>query len=128
LAKRNGPWITLAIGDVIANKKGLLKFASLYNGGDGVELTQDDGTGDFTIQMNHSAAPVFTINATDTILDTTLSVLDDTTLASELYLPSPTVPPASTSPGVKGQISWDANYIYICIAANTWKRTALTSW
>ena len=119
---------TLAIGDVIANKKGLLKFASLYNGGDGVELTQDDGTGDFTIQMNHSAAPVFTINATDTILDTTLNVLNDTTLASELYLPSPTVPPASTSPGVKGQIAWDANYIYICIATNTWKRTALTTW
>ena len=32
----------------------------------------------------------------------------------------------STSPGTAGQISWDANYIYVCTATNTWKRVALT--
>lgn len=33
---------------------------------------------------------------------------------------------ASTDPGHTGQICWDANYIYVCTAANTWKRVALT--
>jgi hypothetical protein len=33
----------------------------------------------------------------------------------------------STSPGTAGQICWDANYIYICTATNTWKRVALTA-
>jgi metal-sulfur cluster biosynthetic enzyme len=38
------------------------------------------------------------------------------------------VPPTSTSPGTTGSISWDANYMYVCVATNTWKRTALTTW
>jgi hypothetical protein len=38
-------------------------------------------------------------------------------------------PPAtSTSPGIKGQIAYDADYQYTCIADNTWKHTPLTSW
>jgi len=32
-----------------------------------------------------------------------------------------------TSPGTPGQISWDTSYLYVCTAANTWKRVALTS-
>ena len=27
-----------------------------------------------------------------------------------------------------GELAFDASYIYICVAANTWKRSALTSW
>lgn len=39
------------------------------------------------------------------------------------------MPPSSASAeGVAGQISWDANYIYVCIGKNTWKRAALTGW
>ena len=33
-----------------------------------------------------------------------------------------------TETGVKGEWCWDANYIYVCVATNTWKRTALTTW
>jgi hypothetical protein len=40
---------------------------------------------------------------------------------------TPFTPESSISPGTPGQIRWDANFIYLCIAANTWKRTALTS-
>jgi len=36
-------------------------------------------------------------------------------------------PVTSTSPGVAGQIAWDASYIYVCIATNSWKRTLLSS-
>tara|TARA_B110000503_G_C7098847_1_gene392878 strand:- start:710 stop:1099 length:390 start_codon:yes stop_codon:yes gene_type:complete len=32
-----------------------------------------------------------------------------------------------TSAGVVGDIVWDANYIYVCTAANVWKRSALTA-
>lgn len=30
--------------------------------------------------------------------------------------------------GNPGDICWDANYIYVCVAANTWKRTPLSTW
>jgi hypothetical protein len=33
-------------------------------------------------------------------------------------------PPTSTTLGIAGQIAFDANYIYICTATNTWKRTS----
>ncbi len=36
-------------------------------------------------------------------------------------------PESSIAAGTPGQIRWDTNFIYLCIAANTWKRTALTS-
>lgn len=38
-------------------------------------------------------------------------------------------PPAtSSSPGVPGTIAWDAGYLYVCIATDTWVRAALESW
>jgi hypothetical protein len=38
-----------------------------------------------------------------------------------------TTPSSSTAPGVQGQIAWDASYVYICVADNTWKRVALSN-
>ena len=32
------------------------------------------------------------------------------------------------SPGETGQIAYDNDYVYVCIATNTWKRSALSSW
>lgn len=37
-------------------------------------------------------------------------------------------PASATATGTTGEICWDANYIYVCTATNTWKRTALSSW
>lgn len=38
------------------------------------------------------------------------------------------VPATATSAGRKGDNAFDSNYFYVCVAANTWKRVALTSW
>jgi hypothetical protein len=38
------------------------------------------------------------------------------------------VPTTSTTTGTPGQYSYDANYFYVCVATNVWKRTALTTW
>jgi hypothetical protein len=35
--------------------------------------------------------------------------------------------PASAT-GTTGQIRWDADYIYVCTATNTWKRVAISTW
>ena len=34
-------------------------------------------------------------------------------------------PATSSSAGVPGQWAYDASYVYICTAANTWKRVAI---
>jgi len=37
-------------------------------------------------------------------------------------------PASATAAGNAGDIAWDANYLYTCVATNTWKRTALSTW
>jgi hypothetical protein len=37
-------------------------------------------------------------------------------------------PASATASGTAGWVSWDANYIYVCTATNTWKRAALATW
>jgi len=37
-------------------------------------------------------------------------------------------PASATATGTTGEIAWDANYIYVCTATNTWKRTAIATW
>ena len=34
----------------------------------------------------------------------------------------------ATTAGTKGQLRWDSNYLYVCIATNTWKRVLLSTW
>jgi hypothetical protein len=38
------------------------------------------------------------------------------------------VPASSTSACTAGNWSYDTNYFYVCVATNTWKRSALSSW
>jgi hypothetical protein len=37
-------------------------------------------------------------------------------------------PASASDTGVVGEIAWDADYIYICTATNTWKRVGITTW
>tara|TARA_R110001599_G_scaffold2112_2_gene11301 strand:- start:1940 stop:2602 length:663 start_codon:yes stop_codon:yes gene_type:complete len=37
-------------------------------------------------------------------------------------------PSSASDFGVPGEIRWDANYIYVCVSIDTWKRVALSSW
>ena len=37
-------------------------------------------------------------------------------------------PASASDTGTTGEICWDANYIYVCTATNTWKRTAIATW
>jgi hypothetical protein len=37
-------------------------------------------------------------------------------------------PASATASGNAGDICWDANYVYVCVATNTWKRAALSTW
>lgn len=37
-------------------------------------------------------------------------------------------PASATATGSTGDICWSSGYIYVCVAANTWKRAALSTW
>ena len=38
------------------------------------------------------------------------------------------VPSANNSAGSAGQITWDGDYVYVCVATDTWKRANLSTW
>lgn len=38
------------------------------------------------------------------------------------------VPASAGASGSAGQISYDSDYLYICVATDTWKRVALSTW
>lgn len=38
------------------------------------------------------------------------------------------VPASATATGTIGQISFDASYLYVCVATNVWKRVAISTW
>lgn len=44
------------------------------------------------------------------------------------YMEYVSVPTSSTASGKVNSLAVDANYLYICVAENTWKRIALSSW
>lgn len=37
-------------------------------------------------------------------------------------------PASATATGAIGQTAYDTNYFYVCVATNTWKRVALSTW
>ena len=37
-------------------------------------------------------------------------------------------PASASATGATGEICWDASYIYVCTATNTWRRSAISSW
>lgn len=48
--------------------------------------------------------------------------------ARKFAITHPSPPASVTETGIAGQIEWDADYVYVCVAANTWKRLPLSSW
>lgn len=55
--------------------------------------------------------------------------VSSTLVTSTLPLVIPTQTPASAAAaGVAGTIVWDASFIYVCTATNTWKRVAIATW
>lgn len=52
----------------------------------------------------------------------------DTTTIGQLRVTAPAVPAAANSAGTAGEIAWDSDFLYVCIATNTWKKTALSAW
>jgi hypothetical protein len=48
--------------------------------------------------------------------------------ASSLLSLTSSAPASAAASGRAGTITWDSSFIYICTAANTWKRVAISTW
>jgi hypothetical protein len=47
---------------------------------------------------------------------------------TSLIINTSLVPATASADGLPGQFAWGPSYVYVCVAVNTWKRAALTTW
>ncbi len=84
------------------------------------------GTNTF-VQFNDSndisGSPGFTFNKTSNNVS-----IANTLGTAQLTITASNPPATALATGVAGTIAWDTNYIYVCIATNTWKRVAIATW
>ena len=68
-----------------------------------------------------------TTGATQNALSSTVTIENDGSIVAKVRLQG-TAPSSATATGTAGDIRYDASYVYICTATNTWVRAALTTW
>jgi hypothetical protein len=124
---------TSSTGNPIEVKKnGVLKFKVAQNGDLNTDVISANGdilrlqVGANKIEINDLSSDI-NIESGSFNLNCPIS----TTLvnANQYIIPAlNTAPATATSTGTLGEIRYTAGFIYVCIATNTWRRTALTSW
>ena len=70
----------------------------------------------------------FEVRTASNVLALAIDTSQNATFEGNLTISSPTVPASASATGTAGTISWDADYIYICTATDTWKRVAISTW
>lgn len=60
---------------------------------------------------------------------TTNTFVSETATVNTIFtITTASTPANAIANGVQGQIAWDLDYIYVCVANNTWKRASITTW
>ena len=88
-------------------------------------LIQDNDT---SIRVSDSLANIVSkINNSNVVVTTTSSTTFSGSILGTGSIASITtsVPATNNSAGTKGQIAYDSSYVYICVATNTWIRSAI---
>jgi hypothetical protein len=128
---------TTTIGDV--NGIGNATKITLYDSAGTIDLT-----GNVTVNgspfgatltfggstFEHTVAASGTIDAWGPTTDNwALTSQDGNTYFTNAGFNSSLKTPSSSSAAcTQGQIEWDANFVYVCIATNTWKRAGISTW
>lgn len=63
-----------------------------------------------------------------TWLDDLFSVPGDVSLTGSLIVEESHTPASVTDTGTTGTIAWDASFLYVCVATDTWKRVGIAFW
>jgi len=62
------------------------------------------------------------------ILDGVIPLLGLDINSDKIRIRNDKTPSAANDTGTQGWICWDADFIYICVATDTWKRVAIATW
>ena len=93
-----------------------------------IQLTNGAGTGFSILRLGGGTTGFPAVKRNNAELQVRLA--DDsayTTLDAQLRAQG-TAPASASATGTAGDIRYDADYVYICTATDTWKRAALSTW
>lgn len=76
-----------------------------------------------TDAIDNGAVTLVKLNA-----DVTDNYYDKPTADSTFMSSFTSIPSASTAPGVEGTMAKDSDYLYVCISADAWKRSPISTW
>lgn len=86
---------------------------------------------DFRVESNNNTHMFFVSGSTDQVgvgvSDPAMGVSLDIS-GSAIRLRDSSTPANAGAAGVPGEIRWDADYIYVCIGIDSWKRVAIAAW
>jgi len=77
-----------------------------------------------TINNANFAGPVLALRIDSALRTPGFTVDHD----GQMRIVNPVTPASSSAPCQIGQIAWDPDFVYVCVAANTWRRTQLSTW
>ena len=96
-----------------------------------IETTDIEAEGSAGLTLANSAGTtVLTVGAggsTDVTAAGGVNVTGNLTVSGDTIIATET-PASATATGTAGQIAWDADYFYVAVETNTWKRAALSTW
>ncbi|MCX6266703.1 MAG: hypothetical protein NTW16_05005 [Bacteroidetes bacterium] len=82
-----------------------------------------------TVDFQNTGVTTLASNSGSKVGIYTLSPTAKLDLNSDIFrIRTAKTPASAAASGNTGDVCWDANYIYICTATNTWKRSAISTW
>ncbi len=125
---------TFGLGSTVTNQYGFRAWFSLTGATNNYGFHGDiaAATNNWNLYMNGTAKNYL---AGNTLIGTTsddgvnkLQVTGNIKASQYRLSALNTAPTSATATGTLGEIRIDANFIYICVATNTWKRSAISTW
>ena len=74
------------------------------------------------LTIGNGSTKLFEVNTSNNV-----EVVNSLTIGGALITATKT-PASAGAAGIAGEYAWDASYIYVCTATNTWKRVAISTW
>ena len=87
-----------------------------------------DGTANLNLGSTTGSTRTWAGQGTVANIVTTVSETGFTVNKGAFVVAANSAPAANNSTGVAGTIAWDSDYIYVCVATDTWKRANLSTW
>lgn len=104
-------------------------FAIVTNAGNIVFNEGGDANTVFRVEGDTDQNLIYTAPSTDRVGIGTPTPTAKLDVNSDVFrLRTAKTPASAAATGNQGDVAWDTNYVYVCVATNTWKRSAIATW